>query len=118
MYNRFGIFDDCAVYIDEEKGFVKLVKNDTGLVASKLDNTVQSLEKEISIKKEQMNLLNKKKILKQIKNLESHLNFFKERFNEEEAKLETDYVFLQDISKIGDSIKEEQLVNNQKVKKL
>ncbi len=129
MYNKFAIFDDCAVYIDEEKGFVKIVKYDKdlenesntinkGLIAANIDNRVQSLEKEIKTKKEKMNILNKKRILKEIKNLESHLNFYKERFKVEEEKLETDYVYLQDISRISNAIKEEKEENAEKVKKL
>ena len=47
MYNKCAIFDDCTVYIDEEEGFVKLVRNDKGLEAANLENSVKSLKKKI-----------------------------------------------------------------------
>lgn len=112
MYNKFAIFDDCAIYIDEEEGFVKLVKNNKGLEAANLENGIKSLKKEINRDKKKAMLFKSKKILKCIKNLESHLNFFEERFMEEESKLDSDYATLQDISRITDEI------NKEKVKKL
>ena len=48
MYNKYAIFDDCAVYIDEEEGFVKLVRNDKGLEAANLENSVKSLKRKLT----------------------------------------------------------------------
>ena len=107
MYNKFAIFEDCAIYIDEEEGLVKLVKNDKWLEAANLENGIKSLKKEINRDKKKAMLFKSKNILKRIKNLESHLNFFEERFMEEESKLDSDYATLQDISRIGKELKKE-----------
>ena len=48
-----------------------------------------------------------KKILKGIKNLESHLKFFEKRFEEEENKLDSDYATLQDFNRIDVAINKE-----------
>lgn len=109
MYNKYAIFDDCTVYIDEEEGFVKLVRNDKGLEAANLENSVKSLKKKIDRDKKKLLLIKSKKILKGIKNLESHLKFFEKRFEEEENKLDSDYATLRDFNRIDETINKENI---------
>ena len=104
MYNKFATFDDLTIFIDDEEGFVKIVKNSDGFIAANLENGVKSLEQSISKEKRKINLLNKKRVLQGIKNMESHLNFFKTRLDEEESKLDSDYALLQDFGKVKELI--------------